>query len=229
MLEHGFAMNGAGALPASLNLVEEINHRVINEYAEAIAMLSIAAARAGGSVRDTLRGVADRLRDHAEAHRALSAPAIDTAVNLADHIAAICGAYTRATLSDRNIHLILKADDIWVPADRGWRFGLIVAELLRNAARHGLKGKPGLIDVRITDEGSHILCLISDSGRSEIDSAPGRGQRLVRSLVQEIGGAVRWSFTRRGNFAVVHFPAADALPVVEATAASGACNVLAAQ
>lgn len=229
MLAHGIPDNVQGSLPASLSLVEEINHRVINEYAEAIAMLSIAAARADQGAHDTLRGVADRLRDYAEAHRTLLAPAIEGLVNLADRIGTICSAYARATLADRNIHLILKADDIWIPADRGWRIGLIVAELVRNAMRHGLKGKTGLIDVRITHENDGVLCLVSDSGRSETSGEPGRGRRLVHSLVSELGGAVRWSFTPRGNFAVAHFPVSDARPVLRAAGAPMARDAIAAK
>lgn len=229
MLVNGTAADTQTLPPASLSLVEEINHRVINEYAEAIAMLSIAAARADQGVRATLSSVAERLRDHADAHRALLPPMTEGYANLADHVAAICGSYARATLADRAIHLILKADDILLSADRGWRVGLIVAELVRNATRHGLKGKAGLIDVRVTRQGDRIICLVSDSGRAEPGRSPGRGQRLVRALVTELGGAVRWSFTPTGSFALVHIPVTEGSSLVEVATICSASDSYAAQ
>ena len=209
MLAHGFHGNGRDALQPSLRLVEEISHRVVNEYAEAIATLSMAAGRAEGPAQDALRAAADRLHHHADAHRSLLPPAGATTVSLTDHIGAICSAHTRANLADRNIRLILKADDVCVPADYGWRIGLIIAELIRNASRHRAKNTPGLIEVRIAGAGDHILCLVSDSGRSEPGSAPGRELRLISSLAAELGGVVRWSSTQRGKFAIAQFPAQD--------------------
>jgi two-component sensor histidine kinase len=150
--------------------------------------------------------VADRLRDHAEAHRALLPPVTEARLNLADTIGAICLSYSRATLGDRRVRLVLQSEDIWIPGELGWRIGLVVAELIRNASRHGLKGKQGLIVVRITRNGERIGCVVSDSGRSTTGGTPGRGQRLIRLLVSDLGGAIRWSFTARGNFAAVHFP-----------------------
>ena len=54
-----------------LFLVEEITHRVLNEYTEAIASLTLAAA-AAPDIRSqgALTSAAPRLRTQAEAHRA---------------------------------------------------------------------------------------------------------------------------------------------------------------
>ena len=218
MLTHDIATPVAVPVPASLALVEEINHRVINEYSEAIAMLSVAAAHACQGTQDILLCVAGRLRDHAEAHRALLPPVTEARVNLADTIGAICLSYSRATLGDRRVRLILQSEDIWIPGELAWRVGLVVAELIRNASRHGLKGKQGLIVVRITRNGERICCVVSDSGRSTTGGNPGRGQRLIRSLVSDLGGAIRWSFTARGNFAAVHFPMSGPRRPAETTA-----------
>ena len=193
--------------PAALGLVEEINHRVINEYAEAIAMLSLAAGRAEPGLKDALFGVADRLRDHAEAHRALLPPMAGGVISLGRHVEAICASFTKATLAGRGIHLLLKTDDILLSADRCWRIGLVIAELVRNAMRHGLSGSPGSIEVRVTGNRGRVTCLVSDSGGAAPGrSPPGRGQRLVRTLVADMGGAVRWSFTPRGSFALARVP-----------------------
>lgn len=219
MLMHDVATPAGVSLPASLDLVEEINHRVINEYSEAIAMLSVAAKCAGQGVANTLLGVADRLRQHAEAHRALLPPVNDARVNLADTIGTICLSYTRATLTDRGVRLILKSDDIWTSGERAWRIGLVIAELIRNASRHGLQGKQGLIVVHVVHKGELIDCVVSDSGRSTTGGAPGRGQRLIQSIVSDLGGAVHWSFTPCCNIVAARVPISAAGPPVKARAA----------
>jgi two-component sensor histidine kinase len=203
---------GLAAKPATLatlDLVEEINHRVVNEFSEAIAMLSIAAMRTASlDARTLLRDTADRLRDHAETHRALMPPMVEGLVNLADHLGAICSSYTKATLADRGVCLRLITDDILLPAGRCWRVGLIVAELVRNAARHGLKGKGGRILVHVGARAGQVTCLVSDNGHAG-RGAPGRGQQLIRSLVSDLGGEVEWAFTAQGAYAYLQVPIDD--------------------
>ena len=60
--------------PLALHLVEEISHRVVNEYAEAIAILALAASRGSTTAQSALTQAAERLRAHADSHRALLAP-----------------------------------------------------------------------------------------------------------------------------------------------------------
>lgn len=212
---------GAGS-PVSFNLVEEINHRVVNEYSEAIAMLSIAAARtSSGDAREALRDTADRLRDHAETHRALMPPMVADHANLADYIATICRTYVKATLADRGVHLTLKIEDIMMSAGTCWRIGLVVAELVRNSARHGLKGKAGRIIVDIARREGLLTCLVSDDGAAAGGGIPGRGQRLVRSLVAELGGEMDWFFKPEGALAFFRLPSGDSGPDVRRRAPSG--------
>lgn len=197
----------SGVLPTPLHLVEEINHRVVNEYSEAIASLSLAASRAANdSTREALASAADRLRDHAESHRALLPPPIESGTNLADYIGRICNAFAQATLAEREVLLVLDAADVFLPADRCWRIGLVVAELIRNAARHGLKGRSGRISVHVAEHSGQLICLVRDTGRPTTTGPGGRGQRLVLSLVNDLGGTVEWSFALDGARALVRLP-----------------------
>lgn len=206
MFGHGTAKE-LSAPPVSMNLIEEINHRVANEYAEAIASLSLAASRAGDDeVKVTLARVANRLRDHADSHRVLIPPSTDSTANLADYIGRICQAYSKATLAERGVLLALDMADVELPADRCWRIGLVLTELIRNAARHGLLGGGGKISVRIAQSSGQLICAVSDTGQRPTHSIPGRGQHVIRSLVADLGGSVEWSFTSTGSFAVMRIP-----------------------
>jgi two-component sensor histidine kinase len=190
-----------------LHLVEEISHRVANEYAEAIAGLSLAAAGSGRTpVQQALREAADRLRAHADSHRALLPPMEDH-VNLADYVGRLCASFSRSTLAQRKIRLTVETDEIWTASDRAWRIGLCVAELVRNAARHGLVGREGAIAVQVSQVGDEVLCSVADDGPPATDVRPGRGVGLVRALAEDLGGSVEWWFTPDGCLARLRAPA----------------------
>ena len=198
--------SAASCQPLALHLVEEINHRVVNEYAEAIAILTLAASRRSTTADCALKRAAERLRAHAEAHRALLAPRADGPIDLGHHIGKLCSSLSGASLEERGIDLSLSTDEIWIDGARGWRAGLIVAELIRNAVRHGLQGRSGIIGVEVRKKGSRIQCIVSDDGRAASNPAEGRGRRLVRALAAELHGSVNWRFTNSGSIADVEFP-----------------------
>jgi two-component sensor histidine kinase len=197
--------------PLALHLVEEINHRVINEYAEAVAMLSMATSRQQTEAVPVLAAAADRLRAHAESHRALLAPASKAQMDLGEYVARYCACLSRASLQGRGIRLKLSADEILIEGERGWRVGLIVSELIRNAVRHGLHGRQGEIEVDLRRLHTWVQCVVSDNGCAINASPEGRGRRLVNALATELEGSAHWRLTNTGSVVSVAFP-------IEATA-----------
>ena len=200
MLANMDANRGAGA--ESLELIEELNHRVANEFAEALATLSIAATRAPCQYsKASLAQASDKLFLHASLHRSLLRPAAAQA-NLANHLALICSAFNKAVMAEKGIEIHLSAEDVDLSADRCWKIGLILAELVRNSARHGLSTDGGAIFVDTWCRSDRIMCLVSDTGGITLQRPAGVGQKLVGSLVQELGGKAEWRFTSFG--CVVH-------------------------
>ena len=201
------APNAASAFPP-LHLLEEFSHRVASEYAEAIATLRLAAAEAANpQVCATLGVVAKRLRAHADAHRALLAPAAEGPIDLADYIGQVCAAMTEASLASFGVRLLVDADEIWLESGRSWRVGLIVAELVRNAARQGLRCGPGAIRVSLGLSGGWVSCRVSDNGGGGDDTSQGPGRQLIETLAAELGGSVDWWFTPAGCLARLEIPA----------------------
>ncbi|WP_293376660.1 histidine kinase dimerization/phosphoacceptor domain -containing protein [Phenylobacterium sp.] len=192
---------------ATLIFVDEISHRVVNEYAAAISQLSVAAAGTGDAAsRDVLSLAAQQLRRCATAHRALQRPFIDEEIDLADHLACLCRALCEATLCERGIHLELSTQTCWLSADRCWRVGLICAELITNAVRHGLGGRPGVISVLMSCADGRVQCWIVSDGRSARRGKPGRGSQVVRGLAQQLGGRIEWCDAPQGVAAMLSFP-----------------------
>jgi two-component sensor histidine kinase len=126
--------------------------------------------------------------------------------NLADYVGRICNSFARATLAERGLMLVLDTADITLSADRCWRIGLVVAELIRNAARHGRFDEAGRICVHIAEGDGRITCIVRDTGAPGTSPVPGRGQHLIHSLVEDLAGEVRWSFTPEGCAAFVRVP-----------------------
>jgi two-component sensor histidine kinase len=200
-------VTGPVAPTVSLKLVEEINHRVANEYAEAVSTLSIAASHApDGAAREALTRAAERLCDHAASHRALLPPETAGKADFAGHLARVCQAFTKATLAERNVSLLVQAAEVELPADHCWRICLVLVELIRNAARHGLRGGGGLVRVHVVERAGTLLCEVRDNGRPTVRSVPGHGQALVRSLVADLGGTVDWVFAATGAIARLQLP-----------------------
>jgi two-component sensor histidine kinase len=206
MTVHNFAHQTAISFPA-LHLVEEINHRVVNEFSEAIVALSTVADDGAGPAQDAIYRAMSRLSAHAEAHRALQPPTSTRPVNLADHIGRLCASLANATLADNCVYLAVDSDEIWLEASQCWRIGLIVAELVRNAARHGLAGGPGVVKVRLVERPNSIDCIVSDNGGAATAGTPGRGLQLVRAIADELGGSVATRFTPAGGVACLRLPA----------------------
>jgi two-component sensor histidine kinase len=206
-MRHQFEASSSRDL--ALHLVEEISHRVVNEYTEAISILS-SGIREGAQAVSILTAAVDRLTAQAEAHRSLLVPVSDCTFELGAYIQQLCRALGRASLDQRGVQLTVASDEVWVEAERGWRVGLIITELVRNAVRHGLAGRPGAVDVTLEAQASAIRCVVTDTGRAESTSKEGRGRRLVRALASELDGSIEWCFSPDGSVVVLKLPSSTA-------------------
>ena len=201
---------GDGPSPVAWLFVAEIEHRVTNEYASAIASISLAASRAANlEARAALRGAAQRLRDYADVHRSLQAPAVAGKVDLAAYVGQLCHALSRARLDERRVSLSLVTEDVAIESQRCWRVGLIVSELITNCVRHGFNGAGGEIAIQIAQSRGAVLCTVSDNGRATCGAALGRGGQVVDALAQELGGFVERRYGAHGTTVVLSFPEHD--------------------
>jgi len=188
-------------------LLEEFSHRVLNDYTRAISTLRLTANRVDDDlVRGAILAAAQSLQSHAEAHRALQFPWGSDRIDLGDHMQQICSAISAASLADAGIELTLARISLGVPAERGWRLGLIVAELITNAARHGLGWERGEIRVEMSATPAELCCVVADNGCSAITPTIGRGTRIISALAADFDGHIGWFFRERGVTAVVRAP-----------------------
>jgi two-component sensor histidine kinase len=192
-----------------LTLVDEISHRVLNEYTHAIGTLSLAAADATSSeARATLSNVAERLLAYADVHRALRPPRLTEQIDLGQYLQRLCAALTAARLADRGVRLTFIESTARLQAQQCWRVGLIVSELVTNAVRHAFPERGGALLVELSSSPGLLYCRVSDNGGASIPHPqPGRGRSIVDALARQLGGNVHWVFGAGGATVTLSFPA----------------------
>jgi two-component sensor histidine kinase len=187
-------------------LLREITHRVCNEYATVISGISRAATRAtSDEAKLALAEAADRLHEHASVHRALQLPTGETA-EISSYLRNLCGALCRSRLLDNGIGLTLIEEPLVLTSEQCWHVGLVVFELVTNAAKHAFSGKGGNIQIECVAEPDRVLCRVSDDGLLSSDITPGRGNEIVSALAEQLGGAVVARVGQWGTTVILVFP-----------------------
>ena len=80
-------------------LLQELNHRISNEFQSALSLVSLTAARSRSQkVKDALSGVTVLLHHYAEVHRALQVPHDRDRVDAAEYLRKICLSISRSKL-----------------------------------------------------------------------------------------------------------------------------------
>jgi two-component sensor histidine kinase len=188
-------------------LLAELLHRINNEFASAVTMMSCAAARSGNDeVKTALAAVSDRLMAYAEVHRALAGPADSLDVDVSLYLRELCEAISRSKLADKGITLALIDRPLKMNSVRCWRLGLVVSELITNALRHAFGTAGGVIRVELIPSGSFIECRVSDNGCAAKPMRRGRGMMIIESLVESLDGSIEYVLGDRGSAVVVTVP-----------------------
>ena len=203
-------------IPQEHVLLHELNHRINNEFAAAIGIVTVAAARSSNEeVKTALTGVAELLHRTADVHRLLQMPDHDTLVDAAAYLRQLCLSISRSRLDAKRISLVLSAQSLRLQAERCWRLGMIVHELISNAARHAFENRGGAIRVAVWQDGAFVKCSVQDSGSVTTSIRPGHGLKIVDSLSRALGGRFRQTFGVQGSKSLLVFPH-DGEPVVHA-------------
>jgi two-component sensor histidine kinase len=188
--------------------VDEIMHRVLNDYTAMLAVVHLASRK--GSDLDTdlaLERVARRLNASATAFRALRPPSDHGARNLDEELEILCTALSQSILPEKSTHLALSVEPVCVPAQVCWKICMIVSELVTNAARHAFAARSdGAIAVDLSVRACAIRCAVIDDGRAETVIIPGRGTRIMDAIATELGGTIERTHTSKGSAVALCVP-----------------------
>jgi two-component sensor histidine kinase len=194
-------------MPHERLLLEELDHRINNEFTSIISIVSRAATRSTNEdVERALWGVTELLYHYAEVHHALQLPHYESVFDVGRYLRKLCLSISRSKLDHLNIGLVVEAPSLRLEAVRCWRLGMIVSELITNAVRHAFVGRRGEIRVELLQTGKFIECSVADNGSAPVRVRPGRGLTILEALSKSLGGSFERKFSHKGSISTVTFP-----------------------
>ena len=169
-------------------MAKEIDHRVMNSLQFVSGLLSMQSRspdKDGGAAH--LQLAANRIAAVAQVHRHFSGDVADEA-SCIDFLRRLCG--DLSAILDRPV--AVEGDEGNVPTTWIQPIGLLVNELVTNAAKHGA----GRINVSYTvRDGAHKLVVCDEGPGLAPDFDPNKdrtslGMRIIMSLVKQLGGTL---------------------------------------
>lgn len=192
--------------------LQEFDHRVKNNFALVASLLDLQRRRApDATTADALSAALARVESIARAHRHLyrDASAAGT-VDMANYLSELCAALADALMLGAAITLECSADHAEMPRDRAVSIGLVVNELVTNAAKHAFAGRDTgsiRVDFRNQSDGWRITVRDDGVGMSAEALTNGRsgglGQRLVEAFARQAGGALSVESGTEGTVATL--------------------------
>jgi two-component sensor histidine kinase/PAS domain-containing protein len=187
-------------------MFEELNHRVKNNLAAVSSMLGIQARLADEPhVREQLQKAVDRIHAIGDVHASLYRRGGADEVDLADYLRQLCGRLSSTLMDGERVRVELAAEHAMVPLDDAVALGLIVNELITNAAKHAYPPPAGgVISVALKAAPEGLELSVSDDGVGLAGAAEGSGigMRLVRSLVQQCRGELEVRSDQGARFTI---------------------------
>jgi two-component sensor histidine kinase len=178
-------------------LLRELNHRVTNNFAMVASLLQMQASRAAEpAARSALTSALNRVMSISQAHRNLYTSGHDmTRVDMAVYLDDLCRNLAEALFLGDIVALECRAAPASMVRDRAVAIGLVVNELVTNAAKHAFaEGRTGSILVVFEPAGQGWRLTVSDDGKGlPSDYQTGRhglGRGLVEAFARQAGGVL---------------------------------------
>jgi two-component sensor histidine kinase/PAS domain-containing protein len=173
-------------------MFDELNHRVKNNLAAVSAMLSMQGrVSADRRVREQLQKAVDRIQTIGDVHASLYGGRSADQVDLGAYLKRLGERLSTTLVDAERVRVEVDAAPVMAPLDEAVALGLIVNELVTNAAKHAYPPPAtGVINVSLKQPPEGIELKVRDQGIGLPEETEGRGlgMRLVRSLVQQCHG-----------------------------------------
>lgn len=200
-------------------LFDELNHRVKNNLAMVSAMLGMQARIAeSAEVREHLQSAVRRIQTIAEVHGSLYRTNRKDDVDFQAYLQHLCERLATSVVDPARMRIEVSAEPAVLSLNDAVALGLVVNELVANAAKHAYPAGDGVVRVLLRDTPEGLRLTVSDDGQGfqPHSGRPGLGMRLVRSLVQQCGGVLRVQPPPGAEFTVELPPTAARRPREEA-------------
>jgi PAS domain S-box-containing protein len=206
------ALRGADAQKAVL--LADLNHRVKNHLQSVSGLLDLASRRADSlaEARAALEAGARRLGVLGRVYTRLQIDRDKTVVEAQRFLGELSEDLRASLVGERPVAVRIDSEALDIDSSRAALVGLIVNELVQNALKHAFPGdRAGTVRVGFSRGADDFRLTVADDGVGfDADTAKGSGKRLVRALVQQLGGSVERSGPPGTHYRIV-FPVEDPL------------------
>lgn len=177
-------------------LLREVHHRVKNNLQIISSLISM---------DKSIDRIQDRIYSMALVHDQLYHMQRFSEVDLVHYLESLCADLANAFQLGDRLMIESASKSIFIPYDRAIPLGLVINELVVNAAKYALKTRPdGKIHVKIISE-SPLILWVEDDGPGFKESTGGTGLKLVQMLLEQLKGELR-SYYQDGQRMEVYLP-----------------------
>lgn len=196
-------------------MAREMSHRMLNSLSAVQALLALQSRQVSDPVaRETVAGIAERVRAMAFVQQRLfEAARVDRRrVDASAYLGELAGDLRRAFFGEAQTLEVESEGGIRLPTECASAIGMIVTELVINAAKHAFPGGgPGRVCLRLErlDDGCR-LTLADDGVGLPAEPGPagrsGSGMRIVRGLTEQLRGTLQVERGEPGTRFRITFP-----------------------
>jgi two-component sensor histidine kinase len=187
---------GAAKLAERDLMLRELEHRMKNNFQTVASLLELQLRRARDeSAREALRQALGRVISVSQAHQSLQAAGGAGSVDMGIYLKDLCGSLAEALFLGELIRLECQVESGLLDRDRAVAVGLIVNELVTNAAKHAFpEGRSGQIRVAFIRRAAGYRLVVEDDGcglpADFATSRQGLGRGLVEAFARQAGGSI---------------------------------------
>lgn len=191
------------AVEARTALLHELNHRVRNSLQLVSTLLMLQARGAAPEVSDQFKIASNRVVAIGRVHDQLSSADPVGWVAFKPYVGSLCDEISASIFGgERGSQLICESDDVEITTDQATALGLILNELITNAAKHSGTAPKTNVSFRKTASGFHLS--VSDEGPGLPEGfdpvkSKGLGMRVIRSMVEKIRGELLFGPGEQGR------------------------------
>ena len=195
-------------------LLKEIHHRVKNNLQVVASLLGLQSRSASDEqMRRMLLESQNRVHTMALLHECLYQSQNLSRIDFPDYIRQLVShLYRSYEMQTGQVRLETKLEQLYLDLDAAVACGLIINELVSNSLKHAFPdGRQGVIRIELTADANGMARLIvADNGAGligdfDLANAKTLGLRLVRTLAEQLGGAIELR-TNGGVEAQLTFP-----------------------
>ncbi|MCO6389639.1 GAF domain-containing protein [Aliihoeflea aestuarii] len=189
-------------------LLKEVNHRVQNSLSLVSAFLRMQARTADAAVKEQLAEAEHRLMAVGLVHRRLYQDDSLEIIDLSRYLEELVGELQTTMDPAWNQHLNLDLSPMLIETERAVSVGLIVNELLTNAAKYAYEGKPGPLTISVEQHRETFRLIVADRGKGHKGEVEGTGfgSRMLAALVDRLGGTIDQEDNKPGYRTIVAAP-----------------------